>query len=99
MGIVEEIELPASWLQPLLLRGGQALPNRIVPSPMDGVTCGSFVSVMSEWGLVRSWIVPFLRVSTGVPRLIRLQEKINRAVKVTRRTLLNFMRFSPIQIQ
>jgi len=76
MGIAEDIALPASWLQPLLLRGGQVLPNRIVPSPMDGVTCGSFVSVMSKWGLVRSWIVPFLRVSTGVPRVARLREKI-----------------------
>lgn len=69
-------DLPAKWLTPLVFRNGRSLPNRIIPGPMDGVSEGSFITVMSEANLVSSWFTPFIRISTGVPRLARLREKI-----------------------
>lgn len=64
------------WLAPLVLPGGQALPNRILPGPMEGITAGSFVRVMTAMGLVRCWVTPFVRISNGVPRLCRLRERL-----------------------
>lgn len=66
------------WLRPLALSGGGILPNRIVPGPMEGVSEGSFVTVMTRAGLVRSWFTPFIRVSNGVPRTAKLREKTSR---------------------
>ena len=54
-------------LAPLVFGDGRALPCRIFPGPMDGVTEGSFLSVLSRNGYVRSWHTPFIRISTGVP--------------------------------
>ncbi|MBT3376747.1 MAG: tRNA-dihydrouridine synthase family protein [Lentisphaerae bacterium] len=68
--------LPAAWLEPLALTGDKALPNHIVPGPMEGVTEGSFCDVFSRHELVRCWITPFIRVSTGVPRRVRLRRRI-----------------------
>ena len=64
------------WLEPLVFRDGRSLPNRIIPGPMDGVSEGSFISVMSQANLVSSWFTPFIRISTGVPRRARLREKL-----------------------
>jgi tRNA-dihydrouridine synthase C len=69
-------DLPAHWLEPLSLPGGQVLPNRIVPGPMEGITVGSFCRVLSRRGLVDCWITPFIRLTTGVPRRSRLQHKL-----------------------
>ena len=68
--------LPTEWLQPLVFRDGRALPNRILPGPMDGVTEGSFVSVLDAAGLAFAWFTPFIRISNGVPRRARLREKL-----------------------
>ncbi len=68
---------PTSWLEPLPLGGGgNALPCRILPGPMEGITDGSFCRVMSARGLVRAWVTPFVRISTAVPRLARLRERL-----------------------
>lgn len=69
-------DLPAHWLEPLPLPGGQALPSRIVPGPMEGITVGSFCRVLSRRGLVDCWITPFIRLTTGVPRRSRLLRKL-----------------------
>ena len=68
--------LPKEWLQPLVFRDGRALPNRILPGPMDGVTEGSFVSVLDAAGLADAWFTPFIRISNGVPKRARLREKL-----------------------
>ena len=68
--------LPTKWLQPLVFRDGRSLPNSILPGPMDGVTEGSFVSVLDAAGLAFSWFTPFIRISNGVPRRARLREKL-----------------------
>jgi len=39
---------------------------------MDGITEGNFLSAMSRRKWVSAWWTPFLRISTGVPRLSRL---------------------------
>ncbi len=67
---------PTAWLEPLPLSGGGSLPNHILPAPMDGVTAGSFCSLLARHGLVRCWITPFLRISTGVPRAARLRSRL-----------------------
>ena len=68
--------LPADWLLPFPLPGGHALPNRILPGPMEGITAGSFCQVMLARRLVSAWITPFIRISTAVPRSVRLQERL-----------------------
>ncbi len=69
---------PKSWLEPLPLAGGRrALPCRILPGPMEGVTDGSFCRVMARRGLVRAWVTPFIRISTAVPRPARLCERLD----------------------
>ena len=67
---------PHSLLEPLVFRDGRGLPCRIIPGPMEGISEGSFVAVMSEMGMVRCWFTPFIRVSNGVPRMARLREKL-----------------------
>ena len=69
-------ELCKLWTTPLPLRGGGALPGRILPGPMDGVTEGSFLSAMTSRGYVRCWHAPFMRISTGVPRLARISDHL-----------------------
>ena len=70
-------ELPQNWLAPLPLAGGvKFLPNRILPGPMEGITDGSFCRVMASRGLVRAWVTPFIRISTAVPRLARLRQRL-----------------------
>ena len=64
------------WLQSLPLPGGHVLPCRILPGPMEGITAGNFCQLMMRRQLVPAWITPFIRVSTGVPRLARLKERL-----------------------
>ena len=64
------------WTTPLPLRGGGTLPSRILPGPMDGVTEGSFLSAMTSRGYVRCWHAPFIRISTGIPRLARISDHL-----------------------
>ena len=66
--------MPASLLQPIRLPGGRGLPDRLLPGPMDGITEHAFLTAMSRRGWCHAWITPFLRISTGVPRLARLRE-------------------------
>ncbi|MFA5205372.1 MAG: tRNA-dihydrouridine synthase family protein [Lentisphaeria bacterium] len=67
---------PYPWLQPLPLPGGHRLPCRVLPGPMEGITAGSFCQIMMRRQLVGAWITPFIRISTGVPRLARLKERL-----------------------
>ena len=67
---------PKSLLEPLVFRDWRSLPCRIIPGPMEGISEGSFVAVMSEMGMVRCWFTPFIRISNGVPRMARLREKL-----------------------
>lgn len=64
------------WLEPLVFADGKFLPNRIIPGPMEGISEGSYVSVMSGSGMVKSWFTPFIRISNGVPRNARLKYKV-----------------------
>ncbi|MEI8079427.1 MAG: tRNA-dihydrouridine synthase, partial [bacterium] len=43
---------------------------------MEGITAGNFCQLMMRRQLVTAWITPFIRVSTGVPRLARLKERL-----------------------
>ncbi len=67
---------PQILLEPLVFRDGRSLPCRILPGPMEGISEGSFVAVMSEMGMVKCWFTPFIRISNGVPRMARLREKL-----------------------
>lgn len=71
-----ELSLPSQWLQPLRLRAGNSLPNHILPAPMEGIASTAFCAAMAARGLVRCWITPFIRISTGVPRPARLSSRI-----------------------
>lgn len=68
--------MPCDLLQPFAFHDGKALPCLIMPGPMDGVTEGSFLTVMTRRGYVWNWHTPFLRISTGVPGRGRLRAKL-----------------------
>lgn len=55
------------WGEPLPLRGGAALPHRIMPGPMEGIMSPLFVGAMEDMDLIDYWISPFIRVTTDVP--------------------------------
>ena len=59
-------------LTPLPLRGGAALPCRLLPGPMEAVTDGAWITQLTARQYITSWWTPFLRISTGVPRPSRL---------------------------
>jgi hypothetical protein len=67
---------PSRWLAPLPLRGGHALPSRVLPGPMEGITAGAFCAVMNELELVSAWVTPFIRVSRGVLRPARVRDRL-----------------------
>jgi len=62
-----------SLLSPLPQESKLAKLPRIIPGPMDGISTGSFLTVMSLQQRVRCWFTPFLRISTGVPHYARLR--------------------------
>lgn len=68
-------QLPAEWLAPLPYGDG-ALPCRILPGPLEGLTEGTLVEVFSRRKLVPCWITPFIRVSTAVPGRTRLRRRL-----------------------
>ncbi|MBN2449194.1 MAG: tRNA-dihydrouridine synthase family protein [Lentisphaeria bacterium] len=67
---------PHPFLRPLALGARGRLPNRILPGPMEGITTGSFCTVLAQRGYVHSWITPFVRVSTAVARPARLRRRL-----------------------
>lgn len=48
---------------------------------MDGVTEGSFLTAMTSRRYVRCWHTPFMRISTGVPRLARIGDHLTPYLK------------------
>ena len=62
----------AKLLTPLPLRGGTALPCRLLAGPMEAVTAGVWLTQLTARKWITSWWTPFLRISTGVPRPSRL---------------------------
>ncbi|MBQ4480610.1 MAG: tRNA-dihydrouridine synthase family protein [Victivallales bacterium] len=50
---------------------GTRLP-RILPGPMEGVTAGAWLKILTRRQWVNAWWTPFLRISIGVPRRSRL---------------------------
>ena len=67
---------PPRWLEPLPLSGGHALPSRVLPGPMEGITAGAFCAVMNRMDLVSAWVTPFIRVSGGILRPARLRDRL-----------------------
>src|SRR5512147_1841235 len=71
------LRCPPLWLEPLPLAGGRALPGRILPGPMEGITAVSFFHVMGSLGLVTAWVTPFIRVTEGVIRSADLRARLH----------------------
>lgn len=57
----------------ILPRHGEFLPTRLLPGPMEGVTTGEFLKVMTRHQWIQAWWTPFLRISQAVPRPGRLK--------------------------
>lgn len=68
--------LPEAWAKPLSLPSGAIWPSCICPEPMEGVTEGIWLTTLSEMKLVSFWMMPFIRISTGVPGKTALLRKI-----------------------
>ena len=60
-------------LEPLTFADGTRLP-RLLPGPMEGVTAGAWLTILTRHRWVEAWWTPFLRISTGVPRRARLAD-------------------------
>ena len=60
-------------LEPLTFADGTRLP-RLLPGPMEGVTAGAWLTILTRHRWVEAWWTPFLRISTGVPRRVRLAD-------------------------
>jgi tRNA-dihydrouridine synthase len=43
---------------------------------MEGITAGSFCTVMGSLGLVSAWVTPFIRVSEGILRPARMRDRL-----------------------
>jgi tRNA-dihydrouridine synthase len=43
---------------------------------MEGITGGSFCTVMTRLGLVSAWMTPFIRVSENIPRAARIRDRL-----------------------
>ena len=52
------------------------MSDRILPGPMEGITAGSFCTIMGSLGLVSTWVTPFIRVSEGVLRPARIRQRL-----------------------
>lgn len=59
--------------QPLKLSGGISA-SRIMPGPMEGIMRPGFCRAFNELGLTNLWITPFLRITTHVPRKVKIHE-------------------------
>lgn len=55
----------------MLFSDGTSLPS-ILPGPMEGVTAGAWLKILTRHRWADAWWTPFLRISTGVPRRSRL---------------------------
>ncbi len=58
----------------VLPRFGEFLPTRVIPGPMEGVTEGEFLKILTRHQWIRAWWTPFLRISVAVPRAARLRD-------------------------
>ena len=85
------------FLMPLSFRNGSSLPMRALPGPMDGITEGSFLKVLSEEGCAPAWFTPFLHISNGVPRTARLKLALQPFLASGRPVIAQIMRrnFTP----
>lgn len=67
----------SAFLEPLSLKGGKSLPDRILPAPMEGILSPLFTKALAKQGHVKAWITPFYRVGVGnPPRMKKLQREI-----------------------
>ncbi len=64
--------MPADFTAPFPL-GRITLPDRLLPGPMAEVTTGAWIRVLTARRWVRAWWMPFLRLSTDLPRDARLK--------------------------
>jgi len=65
------------FLEPLPLKGGFSLADRILPAPMEGILTPLFTKALAQQGHVKAWITPFYRVSNGQrPRLWKMKRDI-----------------------
>ena len=62
---------------PIPLNSGVTLPSGLFPGPMEGVMSPVFCHTMNTLNLTDYWMTPFIRISTGVPRLKKLKKKLN----------------------
>lgn len=69
--------LPESWSKPLVTPSCAIWPSCICPEPMEGVTEGIWLATLTEMKLVPFWMMPFIRISTGVPGRSALMRKLS----------------------
>ncbi len=67
--------------KPLVINGNVLYDSRIQPGPMEGVMNPLYCAAMNELGWVESWITPFLRLTVGVPKQVKLLQFLDRYIQ------------------
>jgi len=61
----------------LNISGNKVIPSGIMPGPMEGVMTPLLCKALATLGLVDFWITPFIRITTGVPKLSTIRRKFS----------------------
>jgi len=61
----------------LNISGKKVIPSGIMPGPMEGVMTPLLCKALAALGLVDFWITPFIRITTGVPKLSTIRRKFS----------------------
>lgn len=73
------------------ISGGNVIPSGIMPGPMEGVMTPLLCKTLAELDLIDFWITPFIRISTGIPKLSTIRKKISQFTENSRPVIVQLM--------
>ena len=82
-------------LKPLTLKSGITLPHRIMPGPLEGVYSPLLIEAFNQLQLIDYWIVPFIRLTTSIPRNKILNKRIKYFKKLNAPLIVQIMGREP----
>lgn len=80
---------------PFKLKGGITIPHRIFPGPMEGVMSPLFCRTVEEFDLVDFWMTPFLRITTGPIRKVKILKFSERFSSKSKPVIIQLMGTNP----
>ena len=80
---------------PLKVSGGKVVPSGIMPGPMEGVMTPLLCKALESLGLLDFWITPFIRITTGVPKIKTFRRKVSQFTEAGLPTIVQLMGTDP----